>query len=266
MGLNKKYEMLVDYIESLESLVIAFSGGVDSSFLLRAAKDALGDNCLALTIKAPFHPGWEIEEARALARKLGVKHIVLERDHIPQQIINNPGDRCYLCKRIIFQEILDFARSNNYKYVADGSNFDDTKDYRPGMRALEELKVISPLLDIGFTKDEIRQMSRRLNLPTWDKPAYACLLTRIEHGQMITEVDLRKIERAESYIFSLGFPIARVRLHGQLARIEVAANQLEDLLKKEIIEKVIMNFKKIGFQYITVDLEGYRMGSQNEVL
>lgn len=266
MKLHKKYNKLIEHIQSLESLVVAFSGGVDSTFLLKAAKEALGDRVVALTIHAPFHLQWEIEETKELAKEIGVKHVIIEATEIPPEIINNPSNRCYLCKKAVFQGILDFAKENGYRYVADGTNFDDTKDYRPGMKALKELQVVSPLLEAGFTKADIRGVSKELGLSTWDKPAYACILTRIQYGQQITKEDLRKIERAERYMIDLGFPIVRVRLHDQLARIEVAPDQLGEILQEEMIRKIATDFKKIGFQYVTLDLEGYRTGSQNEVL
>ncbi|AOY75916.1 ATP-dependent sacrificial sulfur transferase LarE [Clostridium formicaceticum] len=266
MTLHDKYKKLLEYIKSLESVVIAFSGGVDSTFLLQAAKEALGDQAMALTIKAPFHLQWEIEETKELTTQLGISHVIIEHKEIPDEIQYNPSDRCYLCKKKVFQGILDFAKENNFLYVADGTNFDDTKDYRPGMKALKELNVVSPLLEVGFTKDEIRQMSKILSLPTWDKPAYACILTRIQYGQKIIEEDLRKVEKAEKYLIDLGFPVARVRLHDQLARIEVAPDRLKDLLEEKQMKKISVDFKAMGFQYVTVDLEGYRTGSQNEVL
>ena len=266
MDLGDKYVKLVEYIKSLEKIVVAFSGGVDSTFLLKAAKDALGDGLIALTIHAPFHPQREIEEAKALARALDVNHIILEQEEISPDIQHNPGDRCYICKKAIFKDIIDFAKNNNYPYITDGSNYDDTKDYRPGMKALRELDILSPLLKFAFTKTEIRDLSKKLGLPTWDKPPYPCLLTRIQYGQEITKEDLLKIEEAEGILFSLGFPMARVRLHNQLVRLEVAPDRLMDFLQEDIITRVVKDFKNIGFQYITVDLEGYRMGSQNEVL
>ncbi|SNS94816.1 uncharacterized protein SAMN05446037_102912 [Anaerovirgula multivorans] len=266
MELPKKYNRLLEHIKSLESVVIAFSGGVDSTFLLKAAKEAIGDRVIALTIHAPFHLQWEIEETKELTKELSIKHVILEHTEIIPEIKNNPSDRCYLCKKAVFQGILDFAKENGYNYVADGTNFDDTKDYRPGMKALKELQVVSPLLEAGFTKNEIRSMSKELGLPTWNKPAYACILTRIQYGQEITKEDLQKIELAEKYMIDLGFPIVRVRLHDQLARIEVAPDRLKDLMTENMIQKIAKDFKKIGFQYVTVDLEGYRTGSQNEVL
>ncbi|AKL94051.1 putative protein ExsB family [Clostridium aceticum] len=266
MNLYDKYQRLLQYIKSLESVVIAFSGGVDSTFLLKAAQEAIGNRAMALTIKAPFHLYWEIEETKELAAQLSIPHVVIEHKEIPKEIQYNPSNRCYLCKKKIFQGILDFAKENHFQHVADGTNFDDTKDYRPGMQALKELNVVSPLLEVGFTKEEIRQMSKNLELPTWDKPAYACILTRIQYDQKILEEDLRKVEKAEKYLIDLGFPVARVRLHGQLARIEVAPDRLKDLLEERQMKKIAADFKTMDFQYITVDLEGYRTGSQNEVL
>ncbi|WP_353893221.1 ATP-dependent sacrificial sulfur transferase LarE [Proteinivorax hydrogeniformans] len=262
----ERYDKLVDYIRKLESVVIAFSGGVDSTLVLKAAKDALGDNAVALTIHAPFHLNWEIEEAKEIAQKLGVRHEIIEFSDIMPEIIDNPSDRCYLCKKKVFGEIKDFAETEGIRYVLDGTNADDDKDYRPGLKALKELDILSPLQSVKITKSEVRAISKNLQLDTWEKPAYACILSRIEYGQRIKEDDLQKIEDAETYLIDMGFATVRVRLHGQLARIEVAEQDLDKLLTPDTYKKVNSKLKSLGFSYVTVDLEGYRMGSQNEVL
>ena len=261
-----KFNQLITRLQELDSLAIAFSGGVDSTFLLAAAKEALGEKVVAVTIRAPFHLAWEIDEAVDLAREIGVRHEIIDIVGIPQEIRNNPADRCYLCKKNLFTMIKEFAASAGIEHVADGSNADDTKDYRPGMRALKELNIMSPLLEAGLTKDEIRTLSKNLNLPTWDKPAYACILTRIQYDQEIVESDLRSIEKAELWLAQKGFVGVRVRLHGRLARIEVDSKDLPQLVEPNLASDLTAAFKKLGFLYVTLDIEGYRMGSQNEVL
>ncbi|MFZ7120493.1 MAG: ATP-dependent sacrificial sulfur transferase LarE [Eubacteriaceae bacterium] len=264
MDLNR-YEELKDYIRTLGNVAIAFSGGVDSTFLLKAAYEALGNKTVAITIKAPFHLQWEINEAIKLAEDINVKQIILEEKIMPE-IKYNPNDRCYICKKKIFQKIIEYCINNNIDYVLDGSNIDDTKDYRPGLKALKELNVLSPLMELKFTKNEIRDLSKRLNLKTWNKPAYACILSRIQYGQEVTVQDLRMIENSECYLIKQGFHSVRVRMHGKVARIEIPSNEMEKILDVNRLRQINQELKKIGFSYVTLDLEGYRMGSQNEVI
>jgi len=266
MSEREKYQELLAILRSLGSVVVAFSGGVDSTFLLYAARQVLGDRVVAFTMYAPYHACWEIEEAVELARKLQVKHVTRREKKILPKVENNPPDRCYWCKKALFEEILDFARREGLAWVVDGTNADDSNDYRPGLRALRELGVRSPLLEAGFTKKEIRAVSRELSLPTWDKPAYACLLSRIPYGQQIKVEDLERVEKAELYIRSLGFRVVRVRIHGELARIEVAPSERKKFFQLQLLDELVGYFKNIGFRYVTLDLEGYRMGSLNEVL
>lgn len=261
--MNKnKMDLLIDQLKDMKRVVIAFSGGVDSTFLLKAAHIALGDDVLAVTVASPYIPKWEVEEAKALTEKLGIAHHVMMAD-IPEIIKNNPEDRCYLCKGIIFNKIKAYAFENGYNAVADGTNFDDTKDYRPGLRALEELDIKSPLKACGLTKMDIRNFSKALALPTWDKPAYACLLTRIPYNVTITEEELTRIETAETFMMRLGFKAVRVRSHGDLARIEVDSDARSRLFDVQLWDEISAFFKSNGYQYVTVDLEGYRMGSFN---
>ncbi len=266
MSLIEKYEGLKEYLRGLGNVGIAFSGGVDSTLLLKAAVDALGNNAVAITLKSPIHLQWEIGEAIALTKEIGAKHVILQVKEIIPEIKYNPTDRCYLCKSAVFEKIINYGKDHSIQHIADGSNLDDTMDYRPGMRALKERKVRSPLLELGFTKNEIRALSAELKLPTWDKPAYACILSRIQYGQEVTEKNLRMIESGELYMIRRGFRTVRVRLHDQLARIEVDPHELKQLLDIDLIRQIREAFKEIGFQYITLDLEGYRMGSQNEVI
>ena len=264
MIIDKKYEDLINHLKNLESVVIAFSGGVDSTFLMKAAKEALGDNVLAVTIVSPYIPKWEIEEAKEIVKEFNVKHELVEIPVILDEIKYNPDNRCYLCKNFIFSRIIELQKERRFKYVIDGTNLDDTKDYRPGMKALKELKVLSPLLENNITKDDIRRFSKELGLSTWDKPAYACLLSRIPYNQEITFENLRKIENAELYLMKLGFKGVRVRSHGDLARIEVQRQDRERICNEELMDKICERFKEIGFRYVCLDLQGYKMGSLNK--
>lgn len=262
---HKKHINLLKYLKDLESVLIAFSGGVDSTFLLKACKEALGDRVKAVTIHSPYIPKWEIEEAQELAKQIGVAHEVVMVG-INDQIKNNPINRCYLCKKYIFSIINNLAKSQGYHYVIDGSNFDDTKDYRPGLVALNELGIKSPMLDVQLKKDEIRSLSKELGLETWDKPAYACLLTRIPYDTKWRIEDMEMIEKAEIYMMNIGFRAVRVRKHYDLARIEVNKEDRKRLFKESILDDISKMFKEIGFKYITMDLEGYHVGSFNDIL
>ena len=262
---NEKYNELIKYLKGLGKVVLAFSGGVDSTFLLRVAKVALGDNVKAVTIMSPYIPKWEIAEAKELAKKLGVQHEIIEAPII-DSIKFNPEDRCYLCKTAVFGMILAIAKKQDYNCVIDGTNFDDLSDYRPGLRALKELEIKSPLLECKITKAEIRAFSKELGLNTWDKPAYACLLTRIPYGNELKVEDFEKIENAEKYMMSIGFRAVRVRCHGDLARVEVSKNDRSKLFDEALLDTIAKKIKECGFKYVTLDLQGYRVGSFNETM
>ncbi|MFZ1640883.1 MAG: ATP-dependent sacrificial sulfur transferase LarE [Candidatus Contendobacter sp.] len=256
------FQHLLDRLRALESLAVACSGGLDSSLLLAAARMALAGRVLALTVVTPYMASGEIADARELARTLGVRHRVLELP-MPAEITHNPPDRCYRCKSALFAELKSVAADEGFAWLADGSNRDDLADYRPGMRALRELDVRSPLLEADLGKAEIRRYARALNLPVWDKPASACLLTRLPHD---TEVDLsvlRRVEAAERALRGLGFGAVRVRCHDDLARIEVDRTEHLRLLDGSLAGQVVAALNECGFRYVTLDLQGYRMGSFN---
>lgn len=260
--LTQKIVVLEDILRDMQSVLVAFSGGVDSTFLLNVAHNVLADNVLAVTARAVMYPAWEIDEAVAYAGELGVRHLLLDIDAMDNPgFTDNSPQRCYHCKRALFEQLLAVAEREGLSCVADGTNKDDEKDYRPGMRAVRELGIRSPLLEASITKEEIRQSSRDLGLPTWDKPSYACLASRIPYGMGITPDRLRTVERAEACLFELGFRQARVRYHGEIARIEVAREDLGRLV--ESAPQVVASLKKLGFLYVTADLEGYRTGSLN---
>jgi uncharacterized protein len=260
---NIKYQNLLEFLKELDKVMIAFSGGVDSTFLLKALVDALGtEKVVALTVVSPYIPNWEIEEAKACTEDLGVRHEFLKVG-ISDEIKTNPENRCYLCKKSIFSEIKKRAMELGFEHVVDGTNFDDLGDYRPGLKALKELEIISPLLKFEMTKDEIRLLSKKMELNTWNKPPYACLLTRIPHGTEITENSLRMIEKSEKYLFDKGIYAVRVRIHGDLARIELGQKERNILSNEALLKDISSKFKEIGFRYVTIDIDGYKMGSFN---
>jgi uncharacterized protein len=258
--LKSKIEKLDSILRELNPFVIAFSGGVDSSFLMHRGKLLGIKEMTGVTIRTPYIPSSEIAEASEFAKKYNIKHKILDFP-FPEKIRMNPVERCYYCKKSIFSNILKFARDNGFRFVVDGTNADDKFSYRPGIRALKELGIKSPLLESGLTKNDIRAMLKEQGLPLWGKPAMACLLTRIPYDTRITDESLRMVENAEKYLSDLGFQGSRVRIHGDLARIECLPGQMEKMVVCPVKELIISNLKKLGFRFISLDLEGYRSGS-----
>ena len=263
-----KYERLRSIIGELGSVVIGYSGGVDSTLLLKVATDVLGTKAIAVIGKSETYPTAEYEEAATLARTLGARHIEVtteETDVLKFQ--ENPPDRCYFCKTELFGKLTDIAKQENIPWIADGTITDDVGDFRPGMRAKKENNVRSPLLEAELSKKEVREISLYLNLPTWDKPSFACLSSRFPYGFGITKENLTKVDRAETLLRRAGFKYFRVRHHDEkTARIEVGVEELHRLLDDALRHSIVTQMKELGFTYVTLDLQGYRSGSMNEVL
>jgi uncharacterized protein len=265
--LKAKADRLRDSLRRCGSLLVAYSGGLDSTLLLKVAHDVLGDGVLAVTALSPTYPSSEHEAAVALAERLGVRLVAIETDELEiAGFADNPPERCYFCKAELFGALLEIARREGIAHVADGTNADDTGDYRPGMQAARELGVVSPLKEAGLTKDDIRALSKQLGLPTWDKPSAACLASRFPYGESITREKLAMVEAAEAYLHELGFRQVRVRHHETIARIEVGADEIERLASAAVREQVVGRLTEIGYHYVTLDCRGYRTGSMNEVL
>lgn len=265
MEVNIKLDNLRKRLLELENVAIAYSGGVDSNFLLKVAKDTLKDKVIAVTLHAMMHSDREIEESKNYANEFGVNHIVVNIDNFKvEKFIENNSDRCYHCKKEVFKVVKEIAAKHNIKYVLDGTNLDDLSDFRPGIKALEELDIISPLKECGLTKDDIRQLSKDMELNTHNKPAFACLATRIPYGTKITKELLKKIEKSEEYLISVGFKQFRVRAHNDIARIEVGNDEIHKFFNEDLLNKTNKKLKEIGFKYVTLDMAGYEMGSMNK--
>ncbi len=265
--LQDKLNTLKEYIRDLGSLAVGFSGGVDSTFLLAVAHEVLGDKAMAITTSAASIPERELKEAKEFCAEHGIRHVICKVDQLQIEAFRtNAPDRCYHCKRAIFSEIKRVAAESGIEYIAEGSNMDDLGDYRPGLRAVEELEVTSPLRAAKLYKAEIREISKAMGLPTWSKPAYACLASRLVYGEEITEEKLSMIDNAEQFLIEHGFYEERVRMHGNIARIEVPARDITRLAADDIREVVYKRFKEIGFLYVTLDMHGYQLGSMNATI
>jgi len=260
---HEKYQKLLDFIAEKGRVAVAFSGGVDSSFLSYAAYEALGKNAVAITIVSPMLSRRELNDAAMSATRIGIEHILTEENDIDEKVAENPKDRCYYCKKKEFGAIIDAAKKRGIDTVFDGTNTDDESDYRPGLKALQELEVLSPLREVGLSKAEIRELSRLAGIPVWNKPAFACLASRVPYGQRITEDVLLKIERGEEVLRAFGFEQFRLRAHDNIARIEVAKNERGKFFSEQTLDEISHRIKALGFTFVALELEGYKMGNLN---
>ncbi|MGE5484030.1 MAG: ATP-dependent sacrificial sulfur transferase LarE [Ignavibacteriales bacterium] len=267
MDAYEKMHVLRRLLRSLDSVVIAFSGGVDSSFLLKVAHDVLGKNVLGVTARSVVYPEREFRHAVEFAREHGIPHAVVASNELEiEGFSDNPPDRCYLCKTELLKKMWDVARERNMKCVAEGSNHDDLGDYRPGLKAVAELHVLSPLREAMLTKQEIRHLSKEMGLRTWNKPSFACLSTRFPYGEKLTREKMQMVDSAEQYLLDSGFSQVRVRHHGDIARIELVPEEMAAVFHKGLTSMIYDYFRSIGFPYAALDLRGYRTGSMDEGL
>lgn len=263
----EKYRQLQNIVADCGEVIVAFSGGVDSTFLLKVCKDVLGERVVAVTASSESFPQREVLQAKEIAKAIGCTHLIIETSELDVPgFSDNPPNRCYLCKRELFGKIRQVALEKGIKVIFDGSNADDRGDFRPGRKALKELGVRSPLEEAGLGKEEIRALSRALGLPNWERPPFACLASRFPYRTRITRRALERVDRAEDFLFHLGFRLFRVRDHGEVARIEFGPKELRELWEGGLVSKVVQGVKSAGYQFVTLDLEGYRTGSMNRTL
>jgi uncharacterized protein len=266
--LKNKTKKLKEILRSMKKVLVAYSGGVDSTLLLKVAQDTLGErNVLAVTALSPLYPERELAAVRKLVQTLGARHHLIESNELEiDGFSNNPPNRCYYCKRKLFEELLHLATGKSIPFIVEGSTLDDERDHRPGKQAIQELGIRSPLREARFTKIEVRELSKVLELPTWDKPSFACLASRFPYGEEITAKGLKMVDEAEDFLFGLGFKQVRVRHYQTLARIEIFQEEMDRLMERSLREEVVGHLQAIGYKYVTLDLQGFRSGSMNEVL
>jgi len=265
--IEQKLDRLKEILRDMGTILVAYSGGVDSTFLAVTAHEVLGKNSLAVFAASPVAPPMEKEEAAALAQNIGLRFKIIDSNEMSNpDFVSNPPERCYYCKRELFSELKPIAKAEGLKWIADGTNADDLSDFRPGRKASAEAGIRSPLLEAGLTKAEIRQLSHARGLPTWDRPASPCLASRIPYGTPVTAETLNKIARGEQYLHSLGIRELRLRHHGDIARIELDPEDMAKIITPEIRQDIVTHLKALGYKYVALDLTGYRIGSLNEVL